>query len=521
VDHGKIEVPGEPSFVLHPVLRIGALITYELSAEDRFQEEVQHWVDVRSRRELPAPVAGSLSRALYSERAAVPGTADLLPAIGYAHELMDSAAVARRAVLAADASGGFEAERGRAVAYYADALAGIERRLVSAPPERRAVLEQRLLATREEQARRLAEIEEKYQARHIIKPYRLHVLLVPALRVAADVLRGSRRFPMSFDWLLSAAVFAPVRCPSCSSEAPLVAGKDKLGCEACLPPKPVAAAVPPPKPASAPVPKATPSKPSAVAKPAVAKSAPAPAAAASRPKGVPPKVRKEQQKSVVKLAERLWSAVATGDDRTLAKVLYPGSPAAALQRGYGPAAFTAIIGMPPGELPARFTARPETDAISGLLVGSSGTEQHYFIACRDGQAAEVLQFPVGADGAFRGFYWWDRHPEAGRVRAIVAGLDPVERVLATAGPGWTGLPVTNRAMAAWARLGDASERLLGAHAPHALAAGVIRLVAYWAGAGGKASFADAADYFRIPEQDVRRADRAIRPLLALGPGCPW
>jgi hypothetical protein len=202
-------------------------------------------------------------------------------------------------------------------------------------------------------------------------------------------------------------------------------------------------------------------------------------------------------------------------------VLLPGSPAAALHRGYGPAAFTAIIGMPPGELLARFTARPDTDAISGLVIGSSGTEQHYFIACRDGQAAEVLQFPVGADGAFWGFYWWNRHPEAGRVHATVAGLDPVERVLATAGPGWNGLPVTTRAMAAWARLADASERLLGTHAPHALAAGVSRLVAYWAGAGGKASFADAADYFRIPEQDVRRADRAIRPLLALGPGRPW
>jgi hypothetical protein len=65
VDHGKIEVSGEPSFVLHPVLRIGALITYELSAEDRFQEEAQRWVDVPSRRELPAAVAGSLSRAPY------------------------------------------------------------------------------------------------------------------------------------------------------------------------------------------------------------------------------------------------------------------------------------------------------------------------------------------------------------------------------------------------------------------------------------------------------------------------
>ena len=72
-------------------------------------------------------------------------------------------------------SGACQAERGRAAAYYADAITGIERRLAAAPADRRAVLEQRLRSTREEQARRLAEIAEKYEARHVIRPYRLHV----------------------------------------------------------------------------------------------------------------------------------------------------------------------------------------------------------------------------------------------------------------------------------------------------------------------------------------------------------
>ena len=71
------------------------------------------------------------------------------------------------------------------------------------------MLEQRLRSTREEQARRLAEIAEKYEARHVIRPYRLHVMLVPALRVPADVLRGNRRYPMCFDWLLPAGGYAP------------------------------------------------------------------------------------------------------------------------------------------------------------------------------------------------------------------------------------------------------------------------------------------------------------------------
>jgi len=201
--HGRIDLSGEPAFMLHPVVRVGALVTYELSAEDRFQEEAERWVDVCFRRELPAALARSLSKALCTGRTVVPPAESLLPAIGHAHRLMDSAAVSRRAVLAAEVSGGFETERGRAAAYYADTIASIERRL--------------------------AEIAEKYDARHVIRPYWLHVLLVPALRVVADVLRGSRRYPMSFDWLLPTGVYAPVRCPSCSAEAALVARSGRRG----------------------------------------------------------------------------------------------------------------------------------------------------------------------------------------------------------------------------------------------------------------------------------------------------
>lgn len=311
VDHGRIDLSGEPAVVLHPVIRVGALVTYELSAEDRFQEEAQHWVDVPSRRKLPADLIGRLCRAEADERARRPGQPEgLLPAVAAAHRLMDAAAIARRQTLAAEVSAACQSERGRAAAYYADAITGIERRLATAPPDRRAVLEQRLRSTREEEARRLAEIAEKYQARHVIRPYRLHVMLVPALRVAADVLRGDRRYPMCFDWLLPAGAYAPVRCPSCDGEAPLVAGKLKLGCEACLPPKPAAA------PAAAP---STPAVASSAATPAVASGAAAAAAMAaaapSKPRGarpappvrpvppqakrhpvVPPKVRKEQRR---------------------------------------------------------------------------------------------------------------------------------------------------------------------------------------------------------------------------------
>ncbi|MBV9448438.1 MAG: hypothetical protein JO345_21345 [Streptosporangiaceae bacterium] len=507
-DHGRIDVSGEPAFVLHPVVRVGALVSYELSAEDRFQEEAERWVDVPSRREIPAALARSLSKALYNERTVVPPAENLLPAIGHAHRLMDSAAISRRAVLAAEVSSGFEAERGRAAAYYADAIAGIERRLATAAPDRAAVLRERLRATREEQVRRLAEIAEKYEARHVIRPYRLHVLLVPALRVAADVLRGSRRYPMSFDWLLPAGVYAPVRCPSCSAEAGLVAGKEKLGCEACLPPKPATVA--------------SATKPAAPAKPPAAKPPVAPSVTSPKPsrrEAGPPQARGAQQKARAALAERVWSAVASGDRRTLARVLRPDSPAAALARVYGPAAFTGIIGMPAGEAPERFTAAVDAETVHGVLLGSSGAEYHYFIPSQDGQAAEVLPFPVIADGTFWRSYWWGRRPDARWSGPAVKGLEPVERKLAVAGRDWNGLPVAARALAAWDRLGDTRDRLLSAHQPDVLAACVIRLVAYRA--GGKATFASVADHFRLAEEDVRRADRAVRPLLALGPGRPW
>ncbi len=359
----------------------------------------------------------------------------------------------------------------------------------------------------------------------MIRPYRLHVLLVPALRVVADVLRGSRRYPMSFDWLLPTGVYAPVRCPSCSAEAALVAGKEKLGCEACLPPKPptVAPAAKPAagKPASA-AGKPAPVKSPAPAKPAVAKPPAAPPVAPPKPsrrRAVPPKVRGPQQKARPALAERVWSAVASGDRRTLARVVHPDSPAAALARVYGPGAFTGIIGMPASEAPERFTAAVDAEIVHGVLLGSSGAEYRYFISCQDGQGAEVLPFPVTADGAFWNFYWWGRRPDVRSYAPAVGGLDLVERQLAVAGRDWNGLPVAARALAAWDRLGDVRDRLLSAHPPAVLAACVIRLVAYRA--GGKATFASVADHFRLPEEEVRRADRAVRPLLALSPGCPW
>jgi hypothetical protein len=238
---------------------------------------------------------------------------------------------------------------------------------------------------------------------------------------------------------------------------------------------------------------------------------------AKRRPAVPPKVRKQQKKAVATLAERLWCAVAAGDRRALGRLLRPGSPAAALDRALGPAGLCRVLGMPPGEEPERFVAEAHGDVIAGALLGAAGTECRYYIWCLDGQAAEVLPFPAGDDGRFPMFYWWGQRPGARIVPA--RGLDPVEAALVVTGPPWTGLPVAARALAAWGRIAAERERLLAAHPPRPLAATVNRLVA--SRAGGRPTFAEAAARFGVPEPDVRKADRAVRGPLALGPGQPW
>ncbi len=536
VDHGRIDASGAPELVRHGVLRVGALVTFELSAQDHFQEQTERWVDIPSRRLLPAGIIGRLTRAPAGEDAPPELGGDVEAAVTQAHRVINAAALARRAALAGEVSGAYQAERARAAAYYADAIAGIERRLATAPGDRKAVLEQRLRSTREEETRRLAEIAEKHAASHTIRPYRLHVIEVPALRLPADVRRGDRRYPMTFDWLLPAGAFAPVRCPSCGDEAPLVAGKQNLGCETCLPPRaepapvrtttaprpaPAAKAAAPPEPGPAPPRSAAPA-----AKVTAARST----APSARPV-VPPHVKREEKrvsrKAGEKIAEELWIAVARGLNGSAGRLLEPGSPAAVLYRVFGAPGLTQVIGMAPDVPPCACTAGKyqfgaSADMVSGSLTGTDESERAYFLSCRDGLVTEVLPCPVYGDGAlWHGFWMWGYGDPAwtpGRVPPG-AGLDLVGRILLGTGPSWHGLAVAARCVAAWERIRGSHQRVLDGRQPPVVAAAVGRLVGYRA--GGRATFADAAAVYRADEQAIRQADRAVRPLLALGPDRPW
>src|SRR5487761_1192577 len=240
VDHGRIDASGPAERRLRQVLRVGVLVTYTASADEVFHERAECWLDVPSRQELPEQAVRGMRRFIGDGPAAggPPDLAALPAAIARAHRLLDQRFSERCSVLAGgsarDAAG---AELGRAKTYYAEALASLARRQANAAPDRQALLAARADSVRAEQARRLAEIEEKYASRHDIRPYRLYLLLVPVLRLPVDVLRGTRRFPLTLDWMLPAGAFAPVSCPGCGAATarwPLAAAKTRLGCASCL-----------------------------------------------------------------------------------------------------------------------------------------------------------------------------------------------------------------------------------------------------------------------------------------------
>jgi hypothetical protein len=115
VDHGRVDATGAVTAVRHVVVRVGALVTFELSAEDRFQEQAERWVDGPSRRLLPPAVTDRLARAAVEPAgtdAALPELTDgIWGAVAGAHRLIDTAAAARRSVLAGEVDGAHQAER--------------------------------------------------------------------------------------------------------------------------------------------------------------------------------------------------------------------------------------------------------------------------------------------------------------------------------------------------------------------------------------------------------------------------
>ncbi|MGW3660330.1 hypothetical protein ACWD6R_33880 [Streptomyces sp. NPDC005151] len=592
VEHGRLDprAGATPERALRPVLRVGALVGYELSAEDHFQEQVEVFVDVPSRLRVPTRVSERLARTGHDPRAetALPaGLAaavdhdstsrpDLAAALAEAHRMLEAAAELRRDGLAGQIGDAYAKERARAEEYYAAAVDSLERRATTAPQDRAALLRARMESTREEGARRLAEIAEKYRARHTLTPYRLHLLGVPVLRLALDVRRGERRYPLDLDWLLPAGEFAPLRCPACAqSGAPLVAAKTHLGCARCLAPKhptpvPASESVPPPRDgaaahaaasaegavapvrADATVAVGLPAARNAEAAGGAAPrsgggakagriaEASAARAASSRPGSrpatpghapSPPQRRSVDPQTLQKRAFTFWEHAAGGDRRKLERLCTPDSPAAALLRLYGAAGPLYGIGVDSRERVESCSAavfpaegRRGWDSAGGEVRTDRGRHDYLlrWSLGPDRLIAEVLphQTPYAMNAStMMARYRPGGTEPATRLPRTGAELDPVAHLLWRRTPARHGAHLAARALASWWRLAD--PRALRERYPAAvLAAAAERSACYWSGVGG-GGYGDAARLWQVPEADLRKAGTHLQRLLKLTQDQPW
>lgn len=542
VEHGRIDATGSVLRSHRPLLRLGALVSHTVSADERFTEVAECLVDIASRVAWPRAAANRLLSAMATDGTPARPTAAtsvLAVAVGAAHRELDAAAARRGRELAADAAAERTAEMTRATEYYAAALAAIDKRRGGADGQRGALLDARAEATTHERDRRLAEIDEKYRHQHALRPYRMHLVDVPVLRLATDVRRGDRRWPVVFDYVPLLGTVAPTRCPACDAHSPLVASKTHLGCETCIP---TAAPVRPVPVQPAPVePAAATGKRPVATSPAPTAAAPAPAgretAAVEQPKrppaprapvvvSAPPRPAlparpflpgKPEERRVVDF----WNHVSAGDTRKMSRLIAPDSPLAALTRLYGADGPLAGAGVPAGHGPTEFTLGNYDRPVAGQRGGTAGELRTHL---------GIFQYLLlwSPDKRLDEIYPYSQPWHLGRATMFVAAtpapptrvdLDPVARLLFTRTPARHGLTFAARALAAWWRLPD-PDALLARFSPRVIAGALDRAIRYWSGAAG-AGYPEAAEAFRADEADMRKATPVMQRRLRLSDTCNW
>ncbi len=494
VDHGRIDPSGEPpASAWLPLLRVGAIVRYRLSLEERFQEREEAWVDARTGLPVPEEVVARLDRAsagLGGEpagRRVLP--TDLERAVAGAHRVLESRGALRRDELARQAVGAMREELGRAGAYYEGVLASIARRRAVASPERQAVLDEQARVARTERVRRIQEIEEQFRPEHEVRPFRLHLVLVPAVTLSVLVRRGDRVYPFALTWMLHPSTLAPVACPHCGAAEGLVAGRERLGCRVCLPRRS--------EPAPAVGPAAVPKHPrngSGGREQDVA-AAPPPRAEARRsrpsgsarrtekPSGRPPDrplTSSAAEKAGRRLAGHFWEAMVRRK-RWPRKAVVPGSPFSILDQLYGADAPAAALAVPPGATPIEATmATLGRDPLQPRLTTGhvlvSGDWYPYVILWRSiaGTACVEEVLPT-ADPMARLPRRADLHPDLVErlfdgVPAPLVELDPVARALWDVELPLRGLPFVARCIATMRRVENAE--VLARH-PHGVLAAAV------------------------------------------------
>lgn len=546
VGHGRIDTAGEPPAAGYlPVLRVGALVTYTVTLDDRFQERQETWVDATTGLPLTARNTRALSLAARSEALAHRViAADRAAAASAAQAALEQAAGARLTVLASQSRTTRETEVARIQDYYRAALESLARRRATAPPDRHAMLDSRAAATKAERDRRLAEVDEKFRGSVNTRWFRLHEVLVPALTVPVLIRRGRREYPFSFRWLLPLQGIAAIRCPHCGAVSSLVAGKERLGCERCLPRQSfsperpaaeVAVAPATPGPAAVPAPAATPESlaapapvPGAGPAPARRPTRPAPAATRTGRLAAPAPDLKRLTDDGNRLAVKFWEDVAR-EDRRVARLVVPGSPAEVSLRLWGPRGPGIAVGVPPIERPSSLDAHtaPDADAVMQVTGGWLRTDQQNFpftLRWQGGpgrpgvtRVGEVIGGRADSAGRLSPYQrlWW-RSPA--RVRMLPRpriDLDPVASALWDVELTRRGFPSLLRCLTAWWRAGETV-----AVAPVAdVAAAVARLVA--ARAGTQVTIDAMAREYDANPAGVRAAGTELRRSLQLSPGHGW
>lgn len=569
IEHGRIDCGGQPRPVFAPLLRVGAMVRYEASLNHQFHEQMESWVDARSG--LPPPER-ALDALLGQHRLPEPDVrratlyARLELALAAGHADLERRAAARAARLLEHGRRAHDAELARADDYYRGALESIERRRAAAAPDRARLLEDQAAATRGERDRRRREIEEQYRPRHELRPFRLHLVMVPAYAIAAEVRRGARRYPLELVWFAAGAGFAHLRCPGCDGDGDLVAGRERLGCHACLPRQPAAAdgaargavadgprsgaadsgqqptTTPPsgrpgfpegdrreaPRPTAAESGERAAAGTAAVSPARRAPGRPPPAArrrlAAERARGPSGAAGIEQRGN--KLALELWQRVALGERLPRSKIVRD-SPLSALHRLYGAEGPLRAIGVVPGGCPSEATA----STFPGAPVGSgepqitageivAGGREYRYVLCwwLLGGKPVAAELATTIDDILR---LRRRRSSADalagkRPPAPIIALDPVAAALWSVEPQRVGLPLAARCLATWWRVATT----VGEPADPAVAAGAIGQAVSRA-SGLRRSRADGAGAYGVAPGALDAAARALAPLLRLDPGRGW
>jgi hypothetical protein len=549
VEHGRIDASAEPIAAYAPLLRVGAMLRYVASLTLHFAEQEEAWVDATT----GLPLSEGMLRALRDTGRLCQPTrrhrelpANLSLALPSVHAQLEQRASARKAALAAQSRRALESELGRADAYYRSALESIARRRSSAEGDRLGLLDAQAETTRAEHARRRREIEHEHQARHELKPFRLHLVHAPALVLPISIRRGNRSFSSTLTWLPLAKEFAAVRCPACGAAAePLVAARDELGCASCKPndatrrfasptADTTAAARPPDDDRPAAKPPAAFEAPSLRQRRAAGSSPrgnglrQGVASPDERPQGpfsARPSAQRDLDRTGNKLALGFWQRLTLGH-RWPGKKIARDSPLSALYRLYGQAGPLYALGIPPGDLPKEASAMtcPSTLGVPELTVGQllAGNESYpysLFWQLEAGRAVACELMPAPLPLALQ--------PACGKTAGIGARLrgsapapavelDPVAAALWQAELEQNGLPFVVRCLATWWR----SPADVATGEPEgAVAAAISGAVAR--AAGMRRTKADVAAIYGVNPAAAERVASALAATLRLDRARGW